>query len=128
MNVLLDSHVFLWLAQQPEKLSAEAMRICWQIENTLLLSVASLWEIQIKAQIGKLDLTISLEDLLDEQQRVNRVELLAIRPDHIFGLGQLPFHHSDPFDRLLIAQSISENIPILSRDAVFAQYPVQVIW
>jgi PIN domain nuclease of toxin-antitoxin system len=119
---------FLWLAQQPDKLSEEAAQICRHIENTLLLSVASLWEIQIKAQLGKLDLLIPLEDMLNEQMQVNRIALLTIQPHHVFALGRLPIHHNDPFDRLLIAQAVSQSLPIVSRDSVFSNYPVQLIW
>jgi PIN domain nuclease of toxin-antitoxin system len=128
MKVLLDSHIFLWLAESPTRLSSEAAMICRSTENILLLSIASLWEIQIKAQLGRLQLNLPLHTTLYEQQRVNKIELLPITPQHIFTLSQLADHHRDPFDRILIAQGIFESLPILSHDHMFTSYPVKVIW
>jgi PIN domain nuclease of toxin-antitoxin system len=128
MKVLLDSHTFLWLAESPAHLSPEAHEICRSAQNTILLSLVSLWELQIKTQLGKLRLSMPLQITLHEQQRVNNIQLLAISPAHIFALESLPNYHRDPFDRLLIAQSLAEGLPILSRDSVLAQYPAHVIW
>jgi PIN domain nuclease of toxin-antitoxin system len=128
MNVLLDSHVFLWLAQDPDKLSDLAKEICRKQDNRLWLSMISLWEIQIKSQLGKLPLAIPLRDIFFEQAKVNRISLLPLKLDHIFALEQLPDMHRDPFDRLLVAQAMFENLPLLSKDDIFRQYPVHLIW
>lgn len=96
--------------------------------NDLYLSVASIWEMQIKLQIGKLILQLPLPQIIADQQQVNGLRLLPINPSHIYNLDQLPFHHKDPFDRLLISQAITEGISLLSNDTKFASYAVNVIW
>jgi PIN domain nuclease of toxin-antitoxin system len=93
-----------------------------------MLSIASLWEMQLKTQLGKLHFNLPLSQLIEDQQRVNGLQLLPIEPDHIYALGQLPYHHKDPFDRLLIAQALTENLPMVSADPVFKDYSVQIIW
>ncbi len=128
MNTLLDTHTFLWWANEPERLSARVRALLENPETTLLLSVVSLWEIQIKVQSGKLKLTIPLKTLVETQQRTNRVQILPVTLAHILALDDLPLHHKDPFDRLLIAQAIVENAVLASVDAVFGQYPVNVVW
>lgn len=96
--------------------------------NRLLLSAGSAWEMQIKMQIGKLRLSLSLEELLGNQQRVNNLEMIPITLGHILGLERLPMHHKDPFDRLLIAQAIAEGAALVSGDSIFANNPVEVVW
>lgn len=90
-----------------------------------ILSVASLWEMQIKIAIGKLPLRLPLADLVREQQERNGFEILIITLDHVLALENLPMHHEDPFDRLLIAQAQAENLPLLSADSVFDLYPIR---
>ena len=128
MNYLLDSHTFLWLDDTYENLSPAAQTIIADIENTLFISAASVWEIQIKAQLGKLGLRVALPILIEEQQERNDIQVLSITLNHIFELINLPHHHRDPFDRLLIAQSRIEAIPIISHDTKIAEYDVDVIW
>ncbi|WP_020561551.1 type II toxin-antitoxin system VapC family toxin [Methylosarcina fibrata] len=128
MNLLLDTHVFLWLNDTPEKLSPAALAACQDENNTLYLSLASAWEIQIKQQLGKLELSESLHTLVSTQQQQNGLQLLPIELAHIEALSQLPSMHRDPFDRLLIAQSIKEQMQIVSADQVFTGYPVNLIW
>ena len=128
MKVILDTHAFLWLAESPNKLSTTALDVCRNRTNTLYLSLVSLWEMQIKSQLGKLRLSLSLQESLYEQQYINHIQLLPITTTHIFALNQLPMNHSDPFDRLLIAQALSEQIAILSVDPLFRLYPVSVVW
>jgi PIN domain nuclease of toxin-antitoxin system len=128
MNTLLDTHTFLWWANEPERLSARVRALLENPKMTLLLSVVSLWEIQIKAQSGKLTLTIPLKTLVETQQRTNQIQVLPVTLAHILALDDLPLHHKDPFDRLLIAQANVENAVLASVDAVFGQYPVNVIW
>lgn len=91
-----------------------------------VLSAASIWEMQIKAQPGKLDLDRPLQQIVRGQQDDNRLEILPVEATHILGLQALPAHHKDPFDRLLIAQVITEGMPILSVDAMFKHCPIQV--
>jgi PIN domain nuclease of toxin-antitoxin system len=83
---------------------------------------------QIKYQLGKLNLRLPLPDLIREQQEVNNIQLLSVELDHIWGLDNLENHHRDPFDRILISQSIVEDIPIVSDDRLFDQYPVRRLW
>ncbi len=128
MNLLLDTHVFLWLNDTPERLSPTALAACQDGNNTLFLSLASAWEIQIKQQLGKLELNESLQTLISTQQQQNGLQLLPIELAHIEALSQLPAVHRDPFDRLLIAQSIQQHMQIVSADQVFTGYPVNLIW
>ena len=116
MKVLLDTHVFIWLDTQPEKLSNTAMEICQDIDNQLYLSMASVWEMQINVQLGKLKLKIPLADMLTAQQQENDLNILNIALTHVYQLQALPFHHNDPFDRLMIAQSLLGNMTLISVD------------
>ena len=128
MNILLDSHVFIWFAQGSPKLSREAIDLLENRQNGLFLSLASVWEMQIKIQLGKLKLEVDLPDAIDEQIRINGVRLLTIKLSHIWTIQTLEPHHKDPFDRLLIAQAIAEDLTILSVDEVFDRYPVRRVW
>lgn len=107
------------------KLSATARQRLENRRDTFIISAASLWEMQIKLAIGKLNLRLPLAELVAEQQRNNGFEILPITLPHVLALENLPFHHKDPFDRLLIAQAQYQNLPILSADAAFEQYPIQ---
>lgn len=128
MRLLLDTHVLLWMASQPDKLSAKATALILDRQNSLLVSLVSVWEIQIKSQLGKLELSGAVRNLVERQCRVNGVQLLPIALEHIYSLEDLPNHHRDPFDRLLIAQAQFEKVPIISIDALFDGYSVQTIW
>lgn len=96
--------------------------------NTWILSIASIWEMQIKIQLGKLKLNSTLPDLIETQERINNLQVLPIELAHIWGLTNLPNHHRDPFDRLLIAQAMIEQLPIVSTDSIFDSYPIQRLW
>ena len=128
MKLLLDTHTFIWWDSAPHKLSKAASALIQNADNTVMLSVVSVWEIQIKSQIGKLSLASPLADIVRTQQSVNGIEILPIALDHAITLDQLPLHHKDPFDRMLIAQSISENATLISRDSAFSQYSVSTRW
>jgi PIN domain nuclease of toxin-antitoxin system len=128
MRYLLDTHTFIWWNNEPEKLSAQVLTLCQESNSQLYVSMVSLWEMQIKLQLGKLKLHQSLEDIVQSQIIENDIQLLDITAPHIFKLSMLEEHHKDPFDRLLISQSIHEDMPILSKDGVFGEYPVRVIW
>ena len=128
MNILLDTHVLIWLAIEPQKLSRQATDIVINPNNTLFISLVSVWEMQIKIQLNKLGLNLPLSEFIERQQQVNGLQILPIELAHIFALEQLPSPHRDPFDRLLIAQSLVTQIPILSIDVIFDRYPVQRLW
>jgi PIN domain nuclease of toxin-antitoxin system len=128
MRLLLDTHAFIWMLEAPEKLSAKVIQAHNDETATLVVSVASLWEIQIKSALGKLDMDVSLAQIVREQIDTQRYELLDIRAEHVLALEALPRPHNDPFDRLLIAQAQRERMPLVSADAVFTHYPVEVFW
>lgn len=128
MKLLLDTHAFIWWDSEPTRLSSRALAVCQDSENTLLLSVASAWEMQIKIQLGKLRLGLPLGKLIENQQSVNSLEILRIGLEHVLALDQLPSVHKDPFDRLLVAQARIEGARLVTNDPVMANYPVEVIW
>jgi len=128
MKFLLDTHVFLWMAAEPEKLSAKAEECIMNADNTLYLSIVSLWEMQIKTQLGKLALDVQLDELWHKQQIEADILLLLTREEHVWELGNLPQLHRDPFDRLLIAQSQYEKIALISADGILAKYETRVVW
>ncbi|MDB9486007.1 type II toxin-antitoxin system VapC family toxin [Dolichospermum circinale CS-1225] len=127
MKLLLDTHTFIFWDSQPSKLSQRALELLTNKDNLRLLSVVSLWEIQIKQQLGKLTLNKTLEEIILIQQN-NYIEILPITVAHILALDSLPLYHKDPFDRLLIAQANRENAVLISCDSIFANYSVQVEW
>jgi len=128
MKFLLDTQVFLWMAAEPEKLSAKAEECIMNADNTLYLSIVSLWEMQIKTQLGKLALDVPLDELWHKQQIEADILLLLTREEHVWELGNLPQLHRDPFDRLLIAQSQYEKIALISADGIIAKYETRVVW
>ena len=128
MRCLLDTHTFLWFINGDDRLGKRAREVISNIESEVLLSIASLWEIAIKISLGKLELELSFPELVQRQLIANEIGLLPIDPRHLFTLTDLPFHHRDPFDRLIIAQAMSEGIPVLSGDEEFQSYPVQTVW
>lgn len=128
MNFLLDTHVFLWMAAEPEKLSVKAEECIMNADSALYLSIVSLWEMQIKTQLGKLALDVSLDELWHKQQTQSGILLLLTREEHVWELGNLPQLHSDPFDRLLIAQSRHEDMSLISADGIVSKYETKVVW
>jgi PIN domain nuclease of toxin-antitoxin system len=128
MNILLDSHTLIWFSQNSPQLSSSAIEILENRNNLLFLSLVSVWEIQIKVQLGKLNLDISLSEIVKDQTKINDVQILPMKLSHIWTLDTLPYYHKDPFDRLLISQAITENLIILGVDSVFDSYPVEKIW
>jgi len=128
MKYLLDTHTFIWLDSIPDQLSPNVALICKNPANILYVSLASIWEMQIKISAGKLQLPKPLQEIVQWQQQNNFVQILPVALQHIFTLESLPPYHHDPFDRILIAQAQVENLLILSRDTTFAQYPVNVLW
>ena len=126
MPVLLDTHAFLWWCEDARELSRKARKII--SEQECLVSLASLWEIAIKLSLGKLKLPSKFNRYVPEQMTLNSFSRLEIGFRHIAGCTELPWHHRDPFDRLLIAQALEEDLGVVSRDAVFEQYGVRRIW
>jgi PIN domain nuclease of toxin-antitoxin system len=127
MNLLIDTHVFLWWDSQPEKIPTTTLSVLEDPDNIVWLSLVSIWEVQIKTQMGKLVLNNSLDNLVQQQQQ-NGIQLLPIKLNHILALQPLPYYHKDPFDRLLIAQSVAENLICVSADSVFKQYNIPILW
>jgi PIN domain nuclease of toxin-antitoxin system len=128
MKLLLDTHTFIWWANEPEKLSPKALAACQNDSNTLLLSVVSVWEMQIKMQLGKLKISRPIEELIKTQQQTNGLQILSVELAHVLSLSNLPSHHKDPFDRLLIAQANVEGATLVSMDPAFSSYGVKVLW
>ncbi|MBC8872126.1 MAG: type II toxin-antitoxin system VapC family toxin [Planctomycetes bacterium] len=128
MKLLLDTHTFLWMDAEPTKLSATASSLIVDPGHGLTLSVASLWEIQIKSMLGKLSLRVPLPQMVHENERRNGLEVISITADHVYALDQLPRVHNDPFDRLIAAVARTEAATLLSADPVFRQYPVSLQW
>lgn len=127
MKALLDTHTFLWAITEEPRLSRPARQI-YTAKNDLWLSVASVWEILIKVRAGKLVLPRPTGPYLVRQLAENRIELLPITLDHVLRIENLPVHHRDPFDRILIAQSLVQKLPLVTADPLFDRYSVEVIW
>ena len=127
MKLLLDTHIFIWWVDEPEKLSAAAISALEDEANELLLSVASVWEMQIKIQLGQLKLSLPLKELVKNQQETNDLTVLPVTLTHVSALDALAFHHKDPFDRLLIAQSIAEDLTLVTADSHFSAYSVKLL-
>ena len=124
MRLLIDSHASLWWSEASPHLSLAARGAIADPTNELLISVAALWELTIKASSGKLNLPADLETMLASQQ----FSLLSITFVHLRQLAMLPRRHPDPFDRMMIAQALAEGIPIATNDRVFASYGLQIVW
>mgnify|MGYP006268755689 CR=1 FL=1 len=127
MRALLDTHTFLWAISGDARLSRRAQQI-FTGPSDLWLSVASIWEILIKVQMAKLPLPVPAGPYIVKELARNDVEILPIRLDHVLQLESLPLHHRDPFDRILIAQSTVEKLPLVTVDPLFQRYAIQLIW
>ncbi|BAU12686.1 hypothetical protein LEP3755_32170 [Leptolyngbya sp. NIES-3755] len=128
MNLLLDSHVLIWLDVDPDALSARVRELLTDENNVWVASVVSVWEIQIKLQLGKLSLNLPFPELIENLQTTSDLQILPIELSHIWALEGLPNHHRDPFDRLIIAQAIATQLPIVSADSKFDRYPIDRLW
>ena len=128
MRVLLDTHAFLWWISDSPELSDRAREVMADERNDLLFSVVSGWEISIKAGVGKLTLTDVPVKFVAGQVSGNGMEVLPIHLDHALRVYDLPNHHQDPFDRLLVAQALVEEVPLVSGDVEVSRYPVETIW
>lgn len=128
MQALLDTHTFLWWILDDDRLSTTVRGIIQNSENVVYFSAASAWEIAIKAQLGKLILPAAVESFIPEQLQKNDFTSLPINLSHALLVASIPALHKDPFDRMLVVQSIVERIPILTADSLVTQYPVTAIW
>lgn len=126
--MLLDTHAFLWWVEGTPVVGRRARTSVSDPENEVFVSIASCWELAIKLSLGKLRVTESLDRFIPEQLRLNGFMLLDIRLPHAARVADLPFHHRDLFDRLLVAQALEDDLTIVSSDRVFRQYGVNVLW
>ncbi|MCK4659487.1 MAG: type II toxin-antitoxin system VapC family toxin [Phycisphaerae bacterium] len=128
MRLLLDTHTFLWFAAGSSRLSPIARRHIEDPSHELLLSIASLWEMAIKISLDRLDLGEPMAEFVEKQVALNSIELLEISLRHVCITAELQFHHRDPFDRLLAAQCIVDDLDLVSADGVFEEYGVRRVW
>lgn len=128
MRLLLDTHAFLWWVDDAPELPAKARKVIADPGNECLLSLASCWEMAIKVSLGKLKLAGTVERFIPEQLAANQFGRLDIDFRHVARVATLPFHHRDPFDRLLAAQAEEEKLPIVSADRIFELYGLKRIW
>ncbi|HWG85329.1 MAG TPA: type II toxin-antitoxin system VapC family toxin [Deinococcales bacterium] len=124
MRLLLDTHVFLWWVGDDERLSGPARDAISHEDNTVLVSVASAWEIAIKASQGRLEVPEDVAAFVRSQAAQNDFQLLPVHLSHAAAVRELPWHHRDPFDRMLVAQAIVEEATLVTNDAYVQQYPV----
>lgn len=127
MNLLLDTHIFLWFVNDNPRLSNRLNDLIEDENNAIFLSLASLWEMSIKYNLGKLTFATSYEEFVETEINQSSINLLSIKLEHFYINATLPLHHKDPFDRLIIAQSIAENISIITVDSAFENYSVNII-
>ena len=128
MRLLLDTHACLWFVGGDERLSTRARQMIEDTHNQPVLSTASLWEMAIKISLGKLTLDPPFATFIPQHLRLNGIQLLSIDFRHTVRVAELPFHHRDPFDRLLVAQALTEDMPLLSGDPIFDAYGVIRRW
>lgn len=128
MRFLLDTQAFLWFILDNPKLSNAAKMLIENPDNSRLLSMASIWEMAIKSSLGKLIFKQPFAIFIPHQLQINGIELLDIKLAHTMAILNLPLHHRDPFDRLIIGQSIVENLPVVTVDSMFEAYPINCIF
>ncbi|HKY53860.1 MAG TPA: type II toxin-antitoxin system VapC family toxin [Anaerolineales bacterium] len=128
MNILLDTHVFLWFIDDNPRLSEPARVLIETEDSQPFISMASLWEMAIKISLGKLELEQPYEVFIPQQLALNGIGILNISLEHTAAVATLPFHHRDPFDRLIVVQSKIEKMNLVSADPAFDAYQVQRVW
>ena len=128
MPYLLDTHTFIWWILDDPRLSARVRAILQQQDNDIFFSIASIWEISIKAQLGRIPFSEDPAVVIPQQIAANGLLVLPIEVPHALQVYRLPLLHRDPFDRMLVAQAMIEDLPLLTSDPLIAQYPVSVIW
>ena len=128
MNILLDTHAFLWFVSDSPRLSDTARTLIEAEDSQPFLSIASLWEMAIKISLGKLRLEPPFETFIPQQLTVNGIGILNLSMEHTAAIATLPFHHRDPFDRLIAVQAKFEQMPLVSADPVFDAYGIERVW
>lgn len=128
MKILIDTHVFIWWTSNVKRLSSRVGDLLLDPNTEVVLSVVSVWEMQIKSSLGKLQFKTTLRELVQDEINQNRIEILPLSLSHIYTLNDLPQHHRDPFDRILIAQSMEAGLQIVSIDEKFDAYGIARIW
>jgi len=126
VKVLIDTHVLLWALTEESRLSRRVRSLLPVAD--VWISAASIWEILTKVQVGKLSLPTPVGSYLTTKLAANGVSVLPVILDHVLRIEEIELHHRDPFDRILIAQSLAENLPLVTADPVFERYPVKLIW
>jgi PIN domain nuclease of toxin-antitoxin system len=122
-KVLIDTNIIIWWLEDPSQIKTDAREIIENPDNQIYYSVASIWEIEIKRKVGKLNITENYIELIDNEL----FQCLSILKNHVLKISNLEFHHHDPFDRVLIAQAIEENLTIITSDKLFKKYPVKIL-
>jgi len=128
VKILLDTHTFLWFIAGDGQLNTHARYLIEEPGNERFLSMASIWEITIKSSLGRLTVPTPPSILIREHIWANAIDLLSITPEHLDALHELPYHHKDPFDRLLIAQTMEEHLVLVTKDQMFNAYGIQTAW
>ena len=128
MKYLIDTHTLIWIVTNNHRLSDNAKSLYLNSENEIFVSMVSIWELAIKISLRKMSIQKTLKDFINEDIMDNDIKILNINTHHICNLENLPFYHRDPFDRLIITQSVSESIPVISSDKIFDLYPIRRIW
>ena len=128
MNLLIDTHVFLWMLDDEQRLTTVARDALLASDNELYLSMASYWEICIKLSIGKLSLQTNWPRVFEREMRNNSIQWLAIKPEHARITIKLPWLHRDPFDRLIVAQCRFEHLTLATADPLVQQYDIPILW
>jgi PIN domain nuclease of toxin-antitoxin system len=126
MKVLIDTHVFLWGLTEESRLSRKVRSLLPTAD--VWISVASIWEMITKVQVGKLTLPSPVGSFITAKLASNGVSVLPVALDHVLRVEEMKLHHRDPFDRILIAQSLEESLPIVTADPQFQKYPIELIW
>ena len=127
MNLLLDTHTFVWWRDDPDRLSSEVFEAISSSDNEIFISTVVVWEIQIKLAKNKIRLKWPLESTIEVEQNANGFRILPVKLDHALHIDKLPLIHKDPFDRMLIAQAVVEGMTLVSADKVFADYDVNLL-
>lgn len=128
MKILLDTCAFLWLTTDAPELSDKARILFQNTDNMVYLSSVSVWEIIVKHQLGKLPLPSTADEFIKQQCEKHFIEYLSLDEKAVFNLNQLPNHHRDPFDRMLVCQAIAHDLTVLTADELITQYPVATAW
>lgn len=127
-SLLFDTQAFLWADADQDKLSPRAKQILASTQTPVFLSIVSIWEVQIKVMLGKMTLRANIVDIVEDHLKAGSIKLLSVQLAHVRSLQALPNLHRDPFDRMLIAQAVHENMTLISSDSQIAQYPIPILW